>query len=86
MAKATVVTSKGQITIPKHIRDRKGIAAGTRLEVREKGDDIVLRKARRTRGQGEERDAEFEAYLERVRGSMKLGMSTDEFMELLRGE
>jgi antitoxin PrlF len=82
---ATTVTTKGQITIPKHIRDRRGIAAGTRLEVSEQGDDIVLRKAVRPH-RGGKRDTEFGAYLERVRGSMKLGMTTDEYMELLRGE
>jgi AbrB family looped-hinge helix DNA binding protein len=81
----TKVTSKGQVTIPKHIRDRKGIAAGTRLEVTERGDDIVLRKAVRAK-KDSRRDMAFEAYLDRVRGSMKLGMSTDEYMELLRGE
>jgi AbrB family looped-hinge helix DNA binding protein len=81
----TKVTSKGQVTIPKHIRDRKGIAAGTRLEVTERGDDIVLRKAVRAK-KDRRRDTAFEAYLDRVRGSMKLGMSTDEYMELLRGE
>jgi antitoxin PrlF len=81
----TTVTSKGQITIPKPIRERKGIAAGTRLAVSEEGDDIVLRRAGRPR-RGSRRDATFDAYLERVRGSMRLGMSTDEYMELLRGE
>jgi AbrB family looped-hinge helix DNA binding protein len=85
MADNTIVTSKGQVTIPKHIRDRKAITAGTRLEVIEQGDDIVMRRAARA-GRGRKRDAEFEAYLKRVRGSMKLGMSTDEYMELLRGE
>ena len=81
----TIVTSKGQVTIPKQIRDRKRITAGTLLEVTEQGDDIVLRKSRRS-SKARGKDAEFEAYLERVRGSMKLDMSTDEFMELLRGE
>ena len=82
----TTVTSKGQVTIPKHIRDRKGIAAGTRLEVSEQGDEIVLRKAARVSKRQGERDTEFDAYLKKVRGSMKLGMTTDEYMELLRGE
>ena len=81
----TTVTTKGQVTIPKHIRDRRGIAAGTKLEVAEQGEDIVLRKAVRA-DQRRQRDAEFDAYLERVRGSMKLGVTTDEYMELLRGE
>ena len=83
---STTVTSKGQVTIPKHIRDRKGIAAGTRLEVSEQGDDIILRKLKRAARGKAKKDAEFDAYLKRVRGSMQLGMTTDEFMELLRGE
>lgn len=82
----TTVRTKGQVTIPKPIRDRKRIAAGTRLEVIEQGDDIVLRKASRPKQGKRARDAEFEAYLERVRGSLDIGMSTDEYMELLRGE
>lgn len=89
MAKSeTVVTSKGQVTIPKHIRDRRKIAAGTRLEVTENGDEIVLRRATKAQAKGKrsDRDIEFEEYLERVRGTMNLGMSTDEFMEFLRGE
>jgi len=81
----TVVTSKGQITIPKQIRERNRIATGTRLEVSEQGEDIILRKSRRGR-KARGKDAEFQAYLDRVRGSMKIDMSTDEFMELLRGE
>lgn len=69
MKNATTVTSKGQITIPKPIRDRRGIAPGTRLEVSEQGnDEIVLRKAARKKSRRGGRDAEFEAYLQRVRG------------------
>lgn len=86
MASDTTVTSKGQVTIPKHIRDRKAITAGTRLEVVEQGDDIVLRKAKKKAKGSKAGDPEFERYLEKVRGSMKLGMTTDEYMELLRGE
>ena len=80
----TIVTSKGQITIPKHIRDRQGISAGTRLDVTERGDDIVLRRSTRARPAGE--DAALDSFLERVRGSMRLPAGTDGYMELLRGE
>ena len=86
MTGTTRVTARGQVTIPKHIRDRRGIAAGTRLEVAERGDEIVLRKAQRATNRHGKRDKEFEAYIERVRGTMDIGMSTDEYMELLRGE
>ncbi len=86
MSDNTTVTSRGQITIPKHIRDRKTITAGTRLEVVERGDEIVLRKVSKKTERPESQDPEFEAYLNKFRGTLDLGMSTDEYMELLRGE
>ncbi len=86
MKSETTVTAKGQVTIPKHIRERRKIAAGTRFEVSEKDDEIILRRAKKNKDESSDRDVEFDEYLERVRGTMNLGMSTDEFMELLRGE
>ena len=41
----TTVSSKGQVVIPKEIRDRHGLDPGTRLEVEDRGDVIVLRRA-----------------------------------------
>jgi AbrB family looped-hinge helix DNA binding protein len=84
MKTTTRVTSKGQVTIPRSIRQRAGIQPGTEVEFVEKRGEIVLRKAVGNRRA--DRDEEFEAYLERVTGSLDLGMSTDEYMELLRGE
>ena len=80
------VTSKGQVTIPKAIRDRHGITPGTRVEFDDTGGEVVLRRSSAGRRHGAEDDKEFAAYLERVRGTLDLGMSTDEYMELLRGE
>ena len=40
----TRVSSKGQIVIPKDVRDRLHIAAGDRLEVVERPDGVLLRK------------------------------------------
>jgi AbrB family looped-hinge helix DNA binding protein len=81
----TTLTSKGQATIPKHIRDRLGLKAGSRLvfEVNKDGE-LVLRpvddsalKARR------------EA-LERAIANVKVDIpwhgTTDEYMALIRGE
>lgn len=45
MAKTTLST-KGQIIIPREIRERRGWAAGLTLEVEERGDGIVLRPVR----------------------------------------
>ncbi|MFP5304211.1 MAG: AbrB/MazE/SpoVT family DNA-binding domain-containing protein [Gammaproteobacteria bacterium] len=40
---STSVTSKGQVTIPKEIRRRLGIRAGTKLEFQVVGDHAELR-------------------------------------------
>jgi antitoxin PrlF len=41
----TKVSEKGQITVPKPVRDRLGIRAGDELEVIDEGGRIVLSKA-----------------------------------------
>ena len=77
------VTSRGQVTIPKHLRQRSGIHPGAEVDFAERDGDVVVRKAAKGRKRAGE---EFEAYLDRVTGIVDLGMTTDEFMELLRGE
>ena len=86
MKTQAIVTAKGAITIPKRIRERNRIGPGTTLEISEDGDRIVLERARRRNQTREKRDAEFAAYLDEVTGTMDIGMSTDEYMEFLRGE
>lgn len=44
MAK-TRLSSKGQLLIPKEVRDRHGWRAGTELEVEDRGEAVVLRRA-----------------------------------------
>lgn len=41
----TSVTSKGQVTIPKEVRQRMGIRAGSRIEFAIVGDHIEMRVA-----------------------------------------
>jgi len=43
----TTVSTKGQVVIPKEIRQRLGWGPGTSLEVEHQGDRVVLRQARR---------------------------------------
>lgn len=43
----TTVTQKGQITLPKELRERFGIEEGDQVEVTRKGEDIVVRKVKR---------------------------------------
>ncbi|MBP6815304.1 MAG: AbrB/MazE/SpoVT family DNA-binding domain-containing protein [Burkholderiaceae bacterium] len=40
---ATSVTSKGQVTIPKELRQRLGIRQGSRIEFSLVGDHVVMR-------------------------------------------
>jgi AbrB family looped-hinge helix DNA binding protein len=75
---STTVTSKGQVTIPKRVRDLLGIGPGSMIDFERAPDGrIVLvkieKKARPTR-------------FARVRGSAGKGLSTDEIMAMTRGE
>ncbi len=75
---STAVTSKGQVTIPKPIRDLLGIEPGTRVEFhRNAQGEIVLDRA-----DGEKPLSRFA----KLRGTAKDGMSTDELMALTRGD
>jgi AbrB family looped-hinge helix DNA binding protein len=46
----TKVTDKGQVVIPKEIRDKMGFAEGTRLIVVASGDAVVLQKVEAVAG------------------------------------
>lgn len=41
----TTISTKGQVTIPKEIRDRLGLRPGTQLEFAEENGRLVARKA-----------------------------------------
>ncbi len=74
----STVTSKGQVTIPKAVRDLLGIQAGTEIEFRlSKSGEVIVERADKKRPPS--RIAAF-------RGHAGPGMSTDEIMALLRGE
>ena len=70
----TVVSEKGQITIPKPLRMRLGIRKGQVLDVREERGRLVMTKR-------VSRDP-FDRYF----GLLKLDRRTDEIMKELRGE
>lgn len=42
----TVISSKGQVVLPKALRDRRNWPSGTRLTVEETPDGLLLRPAR----------------------------------------
>lgn len=77
------LNSKGQVTIPAELRARLNLHEGDEVDVIEEGGTLRIvrvddaetrgrRLVRRMRGRGAAREVE--------------GMSTDELMELLRGE
>ena len=77
---STTLTSKGQVTIPKRIRDALDLAPGCAVDFAVNGEgEVVLHKvgARPSR----KRDR-FEA----ARGKAEVKWRTDELMTLLRGE
>jgi AbrB family looped-hinge helix DNA binding protein len=75
---ATTVTSKGQVTIPKPVRERLGIEPGNAIDFELAPDGrVVLFKV-----DGKQKPSRFEA----LRGVAGAGLSTDEIMALTRGE
>ena len=74
------VNSRGQVTIPQEIRKRLGLLPHTQVEFELAGDHIVIRKSRRGSG------ARGRLAVALLRGTADVPMSTDEIMELTRGE
>jgi antitoxin PrlF len=67
------VSEKGQVTIPKQLRNRLGIRSGEVLEFREEGGQLIAEKAA-------VRDP-----VDAVYGVLELGSSSNEFVAGLRG-
>lgn len=74
------LTIKGQVTIPKHIRDALGLAPGSQVAFRlnEAGQVVLERAAPRVQATPDR----FEA----ARGKAEIKGRTDELMALLRGD
>ncbi|HET9179383.1 MAG TPA: AbrB/MazE/SpoVT family DNA-binding domain-containing protein [Terriglobia bacterium] len=70
----TIVSEKGQITIPKRLRERLGLRKGQVLEVSERRGHLIMTKK-------PSRDA-YDEYF----GILKLGRRTDDIINELRGE
>jgi antitoxin PrlF len=80
------LTSKGQVTIPKRIRDYLGLKPGSEVEFRYVGDGRIMLTADEGAEKHVKREKErFEKALAALRGSAGPGMSTDEVMRITRG-
>jgi len=71
------VTEKGQVTIPKDLRDELGIGAGTEVAFHRADDAIVVRKVEGGSKRGRE-------VVDRLRGRGDVRLSTEEIMALTR--
>ena len=73
----TKITTKGQVTIPKRLRDHLGLKPGSFVEFELAADGrVFLRTLQRAP----------KSKFARLRGSAKPGMTTDQLIALTRGE
>ena len=75
------ITSKGQVTIPVHVREQSGLLPGTEVEFVVDGQDVRI-----VRAQSRRRELRGETVVRRLRGSASVRLSTDEIMSLTRSE
>jgi antitoxin PrlF len=76
----TTVTSKGQVTIPKRVRDAAGLKPGTKVTVEFDHGAAIIKSARKGG------KSEYRKRMESVKGTFESRLSTDEIMALLRGD
>lgn len=77
---STTVTSKGQVTIPKAVRDRLNIKPGSQVdfELAEDGRVVLVKAGKRA--------SPPRSRFDRIIGTATSGMTTDEIMALMRGD
>jgi AbrB family looped-hinge helix DNA binding protein len=79
------VTTKGQVTIPKEIRDRLGIGPGSEVEFLPTDDGVRVVAVNENISE-EEASRNFSRLLDQMAGTLDLGgVTTDEYIEWLRG-
>jgi antitoxin PrlF len=77
-AMATTVTAKGQVTIPKGVRNLLGIIPGSKVDFHRASDgSIVLRKVDQSPSPSR---------FDRLRGHAGTGLGTEAIMAMTRGE
>ena len=70
----STISSKGQVTVPKDVRDRLGLRAGTVVEFEVTGGGVLLRKGHKGIRP-----------VDRVRGVLGRSRSTDDLIDEMRG-
>ena len=88
MSRQSNLTVKGQVTIPKDVRDALGLKPGEPVEIDwPGGDEVILRKGRVSPAEKERRYqaalARIDKVVEKYR-HLRTGQSTDEYMAEIR--
>lgn len=83
---ATTMTVKGQVTIPKKVRDALELAPGCRVEfdVNRAGEVVIQKLGPKRRG-GARRGSRADRF-QAARGKAQIKWRTDDLMALLRGD
>jgi antitoxin PrlF len=75
------ISSKGQVTIPRAIREKAGLRPSVEVEVEIEGETVCIRRAHSRTGRGSGADL-----VAHTRGRDDGTLTTDEIMALTRGE
>ncbi|MEB2845743.1 AbrB/MazE/SpoVT family DNA-binding domain-containing protein [Rhizobiales bacterium RZME27] len=75
---STTVTAKGQVTIPKAVRDLLGIVPGSEVDFQRAADGTIVLTA--------VGDKKPSSRFQQLRGHAGKGLDTDAIMALTRGE
>lgn len=84
----STLTSKGQVTLPKSLRDKLGLGPGAEVSfsVNAQGEVVVKPVAKTRRKSAQQAASEYRKVLESLRGTAdKRFASTDEYMQFIRG-
>ncbi|HCF56495.1 MAG TPA: AbrB family transcriptional regulator [Myxococcales bacterium] len=73
------INSKGQVTIPQHVREELGLLPDTEVDFLVEGTSVRIVKAEPKR-----RESRGQSIVRHLRGRATVSMSTDEIMALTR--
>ncbi len=84
------MTSKGQVTIPKHIREKLGVQPGDDIGFREEGQAVILENGNQKTAKSDfaekiRKVQSLVAQMERDGRKAPLGVSTDKYIHMIRG-
>ena len=80
------ITKKGQVTIPKPIRDHLGVKPGSEVDFIYDGHEVRVVKASRKSAAEIARLKRLHETIERMRGTSTTGLTTEDIMRMTRGE